>query len=248
MGIASLNLGYGGEDRGGIYHSIYDDIYWYTHFADTSFVYGRALAQTVGIAVMRAADADVLPFGFNNLTATAKTYTKELQELRTARAKEIAERNRAITAGYYAAASDPREPTMAPPSQVPPPEFNFAPLLNALDSLNRASMRYESAFQKWSRSTDTTPADFKTLNEKLLQSERVLTSGDGLPRRPWFQHLLYAPGYYTGYGVKTMPGAREAIEQGEWADVETQIARIASALRSEASVVNSAAGILEGRK
>jgi N-acetylated-alpha-linked acidic dipeptidase len=248
LGIASLNLGYGGEDRGGIYHSIYDDFYWYTHFGDTSFVYGRALAQTVGIAVMRAADADVLPFGFTNLTATAKTYTKELEELRTTRAKEIGARNRAISAGYYAAASDPREPTIAPPSQVPPPEFNFAPLLNALDSLNRASMRYESAFRKWSKGMDSSTADLKALNEKLIQSERVLTSGDGLPRRPWFQHLLYAPGYYTGYGVKTMPGAREALEQGEWSDVEPQIARIASALRSEAAVVSGAAAILEGRK
>jgi N-acetylated-alpha-linked acidic dipeptidase len=248
LGIASLNLGYGGEDRGGIYHSIYDDFYWYTHFGDTSFVYGRALAQTVGIAVMRAADADVLPFGFTNLTATAKTYTKELEELRTTRAKEIGARNRAISAGYYAAASDPREPTIAPPSQVPPPEFNFAPLLNALDSLNRASMRYESAFRKWSKGMDSSTADLKALNEKLIQSERVLTSGDGLPRRPWFQHLLYAPGYYTGYGVKTMPGAREALEQGEWSDVEPQIARIASALRSEAAVVNGAAALLESRK
>jgi N-acetylated-alpha-linked acidic dipeptidase len=131
---------------------------------------------------------------------------------------------------------------------VPPPEFNFAPLLNALDSLNRASMRYESAFRKWSKGMDSSTADLKALNEKLIQSERVLTSGDGLPRRPWFQHLLYAPGYYTGYGVKTMPGAREALEQGEWSDVEPQIARIASALRSEAAVVSGAAAILEGRK
>ena len=212
-------------------------------------MYGRALAQTVRDRGDARANADVLPFGFNNLDRDGEDVREGAAGTpRRTRAKEIGARNRAITAGYYAAASDPREPTMAPPSQVPPPEFNFAPLLNALDSLNRASMRYESAFQKWSKSTDSSTADFKALNEKLIQSERVLTSGDGLPRRPWFQHMLYAPGYYTGYGVKTMPGAREAIEQGEWADVETQIARIASALRSEASVVNSAAALLEGRK
>jgi N-acetylated-alpha-linked acidic dipeptidase len=248
LGIASLNLGYGGEDRGGIYHSIYDDFYWYTHFGDTSFVYGRALAQTVGFTVMRFADADVLPFVFGNLSATAKRYTKELQELRDQRAKEIAARNRAITEGYFAATSDPREPTAPPAAQVPPPEFNFAPLLNALDSLSQASSRFEKAYAQWSRSPDTAAAALKAINQQLLKSERVLTSSDGLPKRPWYQHLLYAPGFYTGYGVKTMPGAREAIEQGEWSDVDTQLARIAAALRAESTVVNDAAAAIERAK
>src|SRR5690349_7736907 len=91
LGVASLNLGYDGEDDGGIYHSIYDDFYWFTHFSDTSFVYGRALAQAVGTAVMRLADADVLPFVFTNLAATTRRYVDELQQLRDARAKEIDE-------------------------------------------------------------------------------------------------------------------------------------------------------------
>ena len=81
MGIASLNLGFGGEDREGIYHSIYDDFYWYTHFADTDFVYGRALAQTAGIAVMRLADAELLPFDFDDFTATIRRYVTEVERL-----------------------------------------------------------------------------------------------------------------------------------------------------------------------
>ena len=78
LGIASLNMGFGGEDGGGIYHSIYDDFYWYTHFADTDFVYGRALAQTAGTAVMRLADAELLPLRFRRLHrhASAATSTR----------------------------------------------------------------------------------------------------------------------------------------------------------------------------
>ena len=248
VGIASLNMGYGGEDRGGIYHSIYDDFYWYTHFSDTSFVYGRALAQTAGITIMRLADADIIPFAFTNLTATAKRYTKELQELRDDRAKEILAKDRAISEGAYVLASDPRDPTTAPAHEAPPPQFNFAPLLNALDSLNAAATHFEKAYGQWERGGDTSAAALARVNAALLRSERVLTSMDGLPKRPWYRHLLYAPGYYTGYGVKTMPGAREAIEQGEWNDVDAQIARIAGVLMAEATVAHQAAMAFEPAK
>ena len=248
LGIASLNMGYGGEDRGGIYHSIYDDFYWYTHFSDTAFVYGRALSQTAGITVMRLADAELVPFVFTNLTATVRRYARELQELRDERARAIAARNKAIADGAYALTSDPRTPTSAPARDVPPPEFNFAPLLNALDTLGAAAGRFEKAYAQWSRDPDTTAAVLAKVNAALIRSERVLTSSDGLPRRPWYQHLIYAPGFYTGYGVKTLPGAREAIEQGEWKDVDAQIGRIAAALAAEAAVVNDASAAMERGK
>ncbi|HVZ78156.1 MAG TPA: transferrin receptor-like dimerization domain-containing protein [Gemmatimonadaceae bacterium] len=246
LGVASLNLGFGGEDRGGIYHSIYDDFYWYTHFSDTSFVYGRALAQAAGTAVMRLADADVLPFAFTNLAATADRYLKELQQLRDQRASEISAKDRAIRAGDYAIVSDPRDPTAAPHPEVPPPQFNFAPLQNALDTLTAAAVRYERAYAAWSGGSSAgNDAALAALNQQLLQSERRLTSPEGLPKRDWYRHLLYAPGFYTGYGVKTMPGAREAIEQDQWGDVDHQVARIASALQAEAALVNGAAARLE---
>ena len=244
LGIASLDVGFGGEDQSGIYHSIYDDFYWYTHFSDTSFVYGRALSQAVGTGVMRLADADVLPFVYTNLAATVHRYTTELQQLRDQRAREIAAKDRAIAAGDYALASDPRNPTLAPAPEVAPPQFNFAPLLNAVDTLTAAAARFERAYAQWDHTSDTAEAALRGVNERLLQSERELTSDAGLPRRPWYKHLLYAPGYYTGYGVKTMPGVREAIEQDEWSSVDAQIARIAGALQAEAALVNGAAANL----
>ena len=250
LGIASLNLGYGGEDRSGIYHSIYDDIYWYTHFSDTAFVYGRALAQAGGQAVMRLADADLLPFAFGNLAETAQRYVTELQQLRDRRATEIAERDRQIEEGAYAATSDPRAPTRAPAAEPRAPQVEFAPLLNAADSLTRAAQRYERAYSQWIDRGGVTQAGsagastLKTINERLLQAERALTTPEGLAKRSWYTHLLYAPGFYTGYGVKTMPGVREAIEQGQWSSVNGEIERVASALNREAALVSQLADAL----
>lgn len=243
LGVASLSLGYGGEGSGGVYHSIYDDFYWYTHFSDTSFVYGRALAQTVGTAVLRLANADLLPFRFENLASTAKKYVKELQELRDKRADEITERNTQIREGIFKATSDPRDPTFAPESKAPAPHLNFAPLLNAVDSLTAAAKQYEEAYSQWAGDSAGSP-DLAAINRRLLRSERLLTAESGLPKRPWYQHLLYAPGFYTGYGVKTMPGVREAIEQGEWDAIDQQVSRLAEALNRQAAAVSEMAEML----
>ena len=242
LGVASLNLGYGGEDDGGIYHSIYDDFYWFTHFSDTAFVYGRALAQTAGVSVLRLANADILPFGFSNLAETVQGYVKDLQSLRDRRAEQIAERNRQVDEGLFRFTSDPRAPTAAPKREAPAPQLNFAPLLNALDSLNHAAARYERAYGRVA--SEGRLANARDVNERLIQAERALTSTEGLKNRSWYVHMLYAPGFYTGYGVKTIPGVREAIEQGQWQDADREIARAAAAVEREATLVSGVAASL----
>jgi N-acetylated-alpha-linked acidic dipeptidase len=244
LGVASLNIGYGGEDNGGIYHSIYDDFYWFTHFSDTSFVYERALAQVGGLTVLRLADADLLPFAFSNLGETVQGYVKDLQSLRDRRSDQIAERNRQIEEGLFKLASDPRDPVTPPQRQLPAPQLNFAPLLNALDSLTHAASRYDRAYTRAVTEGRTTNA--KGVNERLIQAERALTSTEGLKNRPWYVHMLYAPGFYTGYGVKTIPGVREAIEQGQWQDADKEITRAAAALEREATLISSIAASLPG--
>src|SRR3954462_9157977 len=244
LGIASLNLGYGGEDDGGIYHSIYDDFFWFTHFSDSAFVYERALAQAAGISVLRLANADLLPFAFTNLAETVQSYVKDLQSLRDRRAEQITERNRQIEEGLFKFTSDPRDPVTAPQRQLPAPQLNFAPLLNALDSLNHAASRYDRAYTR--ATTDARPAVARTVNEQLIQAERALTSSEGLRNRPWYVHMLYAPGFYTGYGVKTIPGVREAIEQGQWQDADREIVRAAAAIEREATFISGLASTLGG--
>ncbi|MGA7290773.1 MAG: transferrin receptor-like dimerization domain-containing protein, partial [Terriglobales bacterium] len=248
LGIACLNLGFGGEDEQGIYHSVYDDFYWYTHFSDTDFVYGRAMSQTIGTSVMRLADAEVLPFDFVDFADTVGMYTKDLEKLLADKQDEIRERNQEIDEGMFKATFDPRRPTVAPAKEEIPPHLNFAPMENAVDSLTRSAKHYQEALaaKQASLGDDALAAKLGELNHDLIESERRLTNADGLPRRPWYKHLLYAPGVYSGYGVKTMPGVREGIEQKNYAEAEHEIVRVAKALDDESALIESAARELDG--
>ena len=246
LGIASLSLGYGGEDEQGIYHSIYDDFYWYTHFSDTDFVYGRALSQTIGSSVMRLADAEVLPYDFVDFADTLQKYTKDLQKLLADKQEEIRERNQELDEGVFKATFDPHRPTVAPAHEELPPHLNFAPMENAAEQLNRSAARYQKALsQKQAGLSEIQVETLRALNAKLIDSERKLTNEDGLPRRPWYKHLIYAPGVYSGYGVKTVPGVREAIEQKKYSEAEQEIVRVAKALEQESELIDSAAQLLE---
>ena len=247
VGIATLNLGFGGEGGGGIYHSIYDDFKWYTTYDDTSFVYGRALAQTIGTAVMRLADADVVPYQFTNFAETVGRYVKEVEKLATETRDQIQERNRQLDDGVFTATSDPWQPLVPPAREAAAPHLNFAPLDDATDALSKAAERYDRAFTKAQANGGASLAkpEAGTLNATLRQAERTLTSATGLPRRPWYRHLVYAPGFYTGYGVKTLPGVREAIEQKNWAEAQQQIGAAAQVLTAEAGVISQAAEQME---
>ena len=247
LGIASLNLGFGDEDGGGIYHSIYDDFYWYTHFSDTDFSYGRALAQISGTAVMRLADADLLPYDFTDFADTIHKYLDELQKLLKDKQDKIREQNQEIEDGVFTATADPKEKSVPPPREGVPPFLAFAPLQNAADALTRSAERYQTALDKVTKNGGLALGGvfLKAVNAHLLQSERKLTSPDGLPGRPWFRHMIYAPGFYTGYGVKTIPGVREAIEQKKWKEAEEQIVRVAGILQDEAALIESAAEEME---
>jgi N-acetylated-alpha-linked acidic dipeptidase len=239
LGVASLNLGYGGEGGGGgVYHSIYDDFYWYTHFADTDFVYGRALSQTAGTAVIRLADAALLPFQFGDFSETVGGYIEELKKLDADQRAQIEERNREIEEGVFTATADPRQQFVPPPKDPVPPHLNFAPLENGLDALTRSAQRFDAARQK------ATSSNVKSVNAKLMESERRLTDPSGLPGRPWFRHMIYAPGFYTGYGVKTIPGVREAIEQKRWQEADDQIQRAGTILTKEADLLDEATAAL----
>jgi N-acetylated-alpha-linked acidic dipeptidase len=247
LGIASANLGYGDEDKGGIYHSIYDDFYWYTHFSDTDFSYGRMLSQTVGTAVLRLADADLLPLDFTDFADTIHKYADELQKLLKKKQDEVIERNKEIQDGVLVANADPKKPYVPPSVEEVPPHLNFAPLLNASEALTRSAEHYQKALDKTTKNGGLAIGDasLRDLNAKLILSERKLTSPEGLPGRPWFQHLIYAPGFYTGYGVKTIPGVREAIEQKKWKQADEQMERVGAVLQDEAALIDSAAAGLE---
>jgi N-acetylated-alpha-linked acidic dipeptidase len=246
-GVASLNIAFGGEDGGGIYHSIYDDFYWYTHFSDTDFTYGRALAQTGGTAVLRLADAELLPFEFGNFADTMETYVKELKALAQKTQSEIQERNREIEEGVFRAADDPKKPLIVPSAETVPPFLNWAPLDNASVVLAHSAEEYRKAIDKVNKNGGSAlaSASLSEVNKLLIQSERKLINTEGLPKRPWFKHQIYAPGFYTGYAVKTIPAVREAIELKQWKLADDSIVTVAHVLQDEAALISEAAAKLE---
>jgi len=247
LGIASLDLGYSGEDGGGIYHSIYDDFYWYSRFGDPDFIYGRTLAQTAGTAVMRLADADLLPFEFKPLVEAVKTYTAQVRGYLRSERKQTRERNMEIMEGVFTATMDPRKHRVPPHMQAIPPYLNFAPLENGVASLEHSADEYARALNEAEShgGLKESQDSFKQVNQLLRESEQMLTSGDGLPGRPWYKNELCAPGMYTGYAAKTLPAVREAVEQKDWKLADQQMMTLGAVLSREAALIANAASELE---
>lgn len=206
-GIASVNAGFGGQDAGGVYHSIYDSFAWYTRFADQDFAYGRALAQFAGAMLLRLADAPVLPFEFASVARTVRGYVEDLGKLPGAG------------------------------------QLDFRAVSEQLARLEKASAEYEAALAgAVARSNGAAKPKLAELNRTLYRSERALLLEGGLPGREWFRHQLTAPGLYTGYGAKTLPGVREAAEAARWEEARQQAARVAAALSAFSAQVEQAAG------
>lgn len=216
LGIASANLGFSGEADGGSYHTLYDTYEHYTKWSDPGLVYGATLAKVTGRAALRLANAPRLPFEFKSFADNVAKYVSELQKLADDMRDETTRNNQFIADGIYTAALDPTKTLGAPSEYEPVPHFNFAPLKNALGRLQSAADGFDSAAAQHSGSS-------AEINHLLYTSERLLTRDTGLAGRPWYKHHIYAPGFYTGYGVKTIPGVREAIEQRDYEKVEPQI-------------------------
>lgn len=223
LGIASAHLGILGEAADGSYHTLYDTYEHYMKFRDPGLVYGATLAKVAGRATLRLANAPRLPFEFAGLADNIALYVEELEALADNMRAQTEEDNRLIEDGVYAAALNPYKTLGPPVAKAPVPFFSFAPLKNALGRLQNAAIAF-------SRVAATSIRTSEEINELLYTSERILSREEGLTGRPWYKHHLYAPGFYTGYGVKTIPGVREAIEQREYDDVEPQVALAADVI------------------
>ncbi len=234
LGVPTLDMGYGGESNGGEYHSIYDSYDNYARFKDPSFKYGVALSETAGRAVLRMANADVLPFDFRNLYKIINGYTAELVSLSNTMRDNTSMENDMIANHDYLLAQDTANHLQLPQSKDAVPYLDFSPLQNALAALQIAT---DSLNSKWKNKMQS-PQHANTFNQELYKAEQELLLANGLPRRGWYKHSIYAPGFYTGYGVKTLPGIREAIEQRKWTEAQEQISVVANALKKFTDYIN----------
>jgi N-acetylated-alpha-linked acidic dipeptidase len=224
-GIASLNLGFGGENSGGEYHTIYDTYTHYKRFKDPELAYGVALANTAGRIVLRLSNADVLPFEFAPWLTTVSNYLEEIMKHTTEMRNAVQKHNELLEKNAFKLAADPREAFKNPPEKDPVPFLDFSPLQNQLAALKNSIETFSSKdFAGLSKEKR------EQLNGHLMKAEQALTDDSGLPRRGWYKHQIYAPGFYTGYGVKTLPAVREAIEQENWEEAQEQIKTLANTL------------------
>ncbi len=244
LGLASLNIGFGGENGGGSYHSQFDSYDHYRRFGDPGFAYGVALAKVAGRLTLRFANADVLPMRMANYTETVGRYLGEVEELAETTRTETARHNRLVDMDAFNLRADPTQTYIAPERLDDVPYFNFAPVQNALARLETAGAALDAQLATGLGRGSLSPARMAEINQILQEVEQAMTDTDGLPGRPWFRHTIYAPGFYTGYGVKTLPGIREAIEQREWHLVEPQMDRIARALDRVTALLRQARGEL----
>lgn len=246
LGIASLNLGYSGEGEGGSYHSIYDSFDYYTRFCDPDFVYGEVLVRTCGRLVLRLAQSDILPYEFSNFADNVAKYVKEVNKLSDDLRTGTTETNRLITEKVLTANADPKHTFIEPKLKPEVPYLNFAPLQNGLAALQRSADKFERAraLVPPEPNSHSAAPEMAALDQKLARLEGCLLAPEGLPRRPWYQHLVYAPGFYTGYGVKTLPGVREAIEQRNWDEATRQIQIAGQALEKFAAELEGCADLL----
>jgi N-acetylated-alpha-linked acidic dipeptidase len=241
LGIASLNLGFGGEDESnGSYHSVYDSFYHVTHFDDPGLQYGAALSKLVGRVVMRAADAPRVPARYGDFATAVSRYLTDIKKL----AADQREKDRTLAdlrrEGDFALAASPRDPIVAPRDQGVTPLIDMLLLENAVDHLKRAASAADSTL---GRASDLPPATQARINASLARIDQLLLDPTGLPGRPWFKNLVYAPGTLTGYGAKTLPGVREAIEQRRWDDARAYVGRTAKVIEDYANRLDQAAAM-----
>jgi N-acetylated-alpha-linked acidic dipeptidase len=207
-----MNAGFSGQSKGGIYHSVYDSIYWYTHFSDGNFVDGKALSQFTATALLRLADSSVLPFEFGHFADTVTSYLDDIQ-------KEAKSKGQPL---------------------------DFAPLARELEALKRNGEKYDALLQVSMLKDNLDSARANAVNEALMKTERVLTRPEGLPNREWYKHQIYAPGFYTGYGVKTVPGIREAVDGKDWPLAKRETIVVEQCLAQMNQVISDAINGLSG--
>jgi N-acetylated-alpha-linked acidic dipeptidase len=246
LGIASLDLGFGGEGEGGVYHSAYDSYDHYIRFGDPTFEYGIALSKTAGRAVLRLADDNILPFNFDDFAGRVSTYLNQIEKLTKDMREETNQLNLELKDSLFTEASDPTKTYIPPKPEDPVPYLNFAPLENAVNTLQKSADEYQKAKNELIKSgKKLSEEQEKTIDQLIYQSERYLTNKEGLTGRPWYVHEIYAPGFYTGYGVKTLPAVREAVESRNWDEANKQTVVVANTLNNYSADLDQATKIMK---
>ena len=246
LGLASIDVGYGGEgESGGVYHSLYDDYEHHSRFVDPGFAYDATLARTVGRMVIRLADADLPVQRYSDFADTVGRYVDEVKKLADGRREEAAAQAKLLAAGAYKLAADPTKSSAPPTAYAQSPTLAFTPLDAAVARLKTSARAYDTAVA--AEGAGLSKAQRDKLAAITRGIDQTLLRDEGLPFRPWYRNMVYAPGRFTGYGAKTLPGVREAIEERRFADAATYVGLTAQALDAYSGQLDQATAILDGK-
>jgi N-acetylated-alpha-linked acidic dipeptidase len=246
LGMASLDVGFGGEgDAGGDYHSAYDTNEHHSRFVDPGAAYSAALAKVAGRMVIRMADADLPVQHYGDFAAAVGGYLDQVKKLADTQREAAEARTRMLAAGAYELADDPTISRGDPDALAASPRLDFSPMDAAVAKLTAAATTFDRTLA--AKGASLSPARKRKLDAALQPLEQRLLSDKGLPFRPWYKNLVYAPGRFTGYGAKTLPGIREAIEERRFEDATAYIALTAQALGDYAAGLDAATAVIDAR-
>ena len=238
IGTPVLHLGFGGErDVGGVYHSAYDNWDYYNRFADPGFRYAPVLAKLAGHMVLRLAGSRLPPTRYGDFAAAVSQYADQVKSLADERRRAAKTQARMLAQNVYRLAADPSRIKTDPVILKPVPKIDFTPLQAAVRRLSKSATEFDAALAARGRSLPDNVVD--GLFDITREADQAVAPETGLPGRPWYRNLIYAPGHLTGYSAKTLPGIREAIEDERWPDVDRYITLTAEALDSCAARLDS---------
>ncbi|MGC2030952.1 MAG: transferrin receptor-like dimerization domain-containing protein [Steroidobacteraceae bacterium] len=242
LGVNSLDIGFEGEADYGVYHSAYDSFDHFRRFVDPTFEYGVALAKVAGRLMLRAAQGQLLPAKESDFAASIAAYDDELHKLADGMRAKTLELSKLLDEDAYKLAADPLKPRAAPPRAADVPYLNFAELDNAIAKLTQSAKAFDAEYARLAAIDDALAAQ-QRVNATLTDLEQALTDSHGLPGRDWYQHMIYAPGFHTGYGVKTLPGIREAIEERRWDEANRYIGVVSRSLSAYSARLDRAISV-----
>jgi N-acetylated-alpha-linked acidic dipeptidase len=246
LGVPSLDISFGEEgDSRGVYHSRYDTFEHHSRFVDPGFVYDALLAKTAGRLVLRVADADLPVQRTSDFAETVSGYLEEVEKLVDDKRDQAETQSGLLRDRAFQLAADPTKSSGLPTPLDRVPHLEFAALENSIDRLQRSAKAYGDALAK--NGTDLPNARLERLQSLMLTIDQTLAPEIGLPSRPWYKNLIYAPGSLTGYEAKTLPGVREAIEAGRWRDANRYSRLTADALNGYSDRLDQASAVLNGQ-
>ncbi len=245
LGVPALDLGFGEEGHSsGVYHSRYDTFEHHSRFVDPGFVYDAMLARTVGRIVLRVADSDVPVQNASAFANAVSDYLDQVKKLSDDEREEAETQAKLLRDRAFQLAADPTKSSGLPTALDRVPHLEFAALGDSVDRLKRSARAYDDALAK--NASGLSGARLARVQMLMLDIDQTLAPDVGLPGRSWYKNLIYAPGRFTGYGAKTLPGVREAIEDRRWADANRYAKLTADALNAYSDRLNKATAVLNG--